>query len=137
MYRKWVSISVAVLVMVGVFSSIGLATNPSTSQPITPITQCNNHRTNHASSQASQGGYNSTLVIVGIIFGKYTDIVKWGPQTNVACEVGKLKVIGICDGYPLLSMHKDFYVAYIQVFLGHANNGRMFGLVFYGRFVHY
>jgi hypothetical protein len=135
MYRKWVSISVAVLIMVGVFSPIGLATNPSTSQPINPITNYNNHRTNHASSQASQDGYNITRVIVGIIFGKYTDKVSWGVATNVACEVGALKVIGFCEGHPLISMHKDFYVAYIQVFLGHANNGRMFGLIFFAMLV--
>ena len=135
MYRKWVSLSVAVVVMAGAFSSIGLAVNPSASQPTTPAIQCNDHRTDLAFSQARQVGYNSTLVIAGIIFGKYTDMVTWGPQTNVACDVGKLKVLGICDGNPMIALLKDFYVAYIQVFLGYAHNGRMFGFVFSGRFV--
>ena len=84
-----------------------------------------------------QKGYDETLVVDGILFGKYSYYEKYGPAIDVLCEKGALKLLGSCLGCPLISLQRDFTLGSFNLFLGFARNGYIFGVVMIGELYDY
>ncbi|MBN1860469.1 MAG: hypothetical protein JW840_03305 [Candidatus Thermoplasmatota archaeon] len=79
-----------------------------------------------------QEGYDETLVVGGILFGKYSYYEKYGSALGVLCDKGALKLLGSCLGCPLISLQRDFTLGSFAFFLGFARNGHIFGVVMIG-----
>jgi hypothetical protein len=84
-----------------------------------------------------QKGYDETLVVVGILFGKYSYYEKYGSAIYVLCDKGALKLLGSCLGCPLISLQRDFTLGSFTFFLGFARNGHIFGVVVIGELYEY
>ncbi len=85
----------------------------------------------------SQEGYDETLVVGGILFGKYLHYEKYGSTLDVLCNTGALKLLGSCLGCPLVSLQRNFTLGSFAFFLGFARNGHIFGVVMIGRLYQY
>ena len=82
-------------------------------------------------------GYNETIVVGGILFGKYSYYQKYGSALDVLCDKGALKLLGSCLECTLISLQRDFTLGSFAFFLGFARNGHIFGIVMIGELYDY